>query len=507
MSFLFGKLCSLLLQEYFGETVEKVGVDLFRCGPKPLRLISNTTKLTVKEVAQSLTLLINFGLVTFETGKDSFVAEYKLNPQKILLLLRYPKYLMLMKNHYGNEAEIIVEEILKHGRDTTSCILLRSLKRVTSEIPEDEKSIKLQRIRDIFEMLINKQYIKRSPKVTKKKCVPELEPDEQNMFKLPKIDMPKLYEAFIKNLPVTTVDIFWEINFDRFHQDMRDDLMILSTARKINAISGEIMHFILQQMYLISNPHAPVSNPILVSELKDMCSRSKADSNITNHLEDYLAIMTEDYGGFLTKSKSLSAAYEVNLKTAIIEFTWCVLANSVDAKFGPNAARIFRLIREQEFIEQDEIQKKAMLPDKEAKFLTYSLLQSGWIQQHELKKNIQKAGPTKTFYLFYIDFEQVIRMCVEACYKSLYNIITLREQEKIDNKCLLEKKQRIDAIILHMRKEGASDEQVSEIEEMVTPPELALLEKIHLNVNKVSQAELQIDETLFILQLYLNFKG
>lgn len=54
-------------------------------------------------------------------------------------------------------------------------------------------------------------------------------------------------------------------------------------------------------------------------------------------------------------------------------------------------------------------------------------------------------------------------MCVEACYKSLYNIITLREQEKIDNKCLLEKKQRIDAIILHMRKEGASDEQVSEV--------------------------------------------
>lgn len=41
---------------------------------------------------------------------------------------------------------------------------------------------------------------------------------------------------------------------------------------------------------------------------------------------------------------------------------------------------------------------------------------------------------------------------------------------------------------------------------MVTPPELVLLEKIHLNVNKGSQAELQIDETLFILQLYLSFK-
>lgn len=53
---------------------------------------------------------------------------------------------MLMKSLYGNEAEIIVEEILKHGRDTTSHILLRSLKRITCGLNEEEKkTINLQR--------------------------------------------------------------------------------------------------------------------------------------------------------------------------------------------------------------------------------------------------------------------------------------------------------------------------------------------------------------------------
>lgn len=80
----------------------------------------------------------------------------------------------------------------------------------------------------------------------------------------------------------------------------------------------------------------------------------------------------------------------------------------------------FRLIRDQKFIEQEEIQKKGMLPDKEAKFLTYSLLQSGWIQQHELKKGLPKAGPMKTFFLFYIDVDQVailpiIFICTIVC--------------------------------------------------------------------------------------------
>lgn len=54
-------------------------------------------------------------------------------------------------------------------------------------------------------------------------------------------------------------------------------------------------------------------------------------------------------------------------------------------------------------------------------------------------------------------------MYIEMCYKSLYNAIVRREHEKMENRCLLDKKQRIDAIALHMRKEGATDEQVAEV--------------------------------------------
>lgn len=63
-------------------------------------------------------------------------------------------------------------------------------------------------------------------------------------------------------------------------------------VRKINAAGGKLMHFILKQMYLKSNASASVSNPLLISELKEICSRSKADSSLVNHLEEYLAIMS-----------------------------------------------------------------------------------------------------------------------------------------------------------------------------------------------------------------------
>lgn len=44
------KLCSLLLQEHFGEIVEKIGTYLIRTGTQPLRMIVNDTGLLLDQV-------------------------------------------------------------------------------------------------------------------------------------------------------------------------------------------------------------------------------------------------------------------------------------------------------------------------------------------------------------------------------------------------------------------------------------------------------------------------
>lgn len=44
----------------------------------------------------------------------------------------------------------------------------------------------------------------------------------------------------------------------------------------------------------------------------------------------------------------------------------------------------------------------------------------------------------------------------------------------------------------------------SQIAELITPPEATLLEKTHATINKLHQAELEIDTTLFIMEMYLD---
>nr|CAD7257047.1 unnamed protein product [Timema shepardi] len=93
MSVQFGKLCSLILLEHFGDIVQKVGYDLFKWGSKPFNLIVNTTGLPISQVKQAIRILIQYGFVSFSLGTTPNKPNYTLLPEKVYLLLRYPRSL------------------------------------------------------------------------------------------------------------------------------------------------------------------------------------------------------------------------------------------------------------------------------------------------------------------------------------------------------------------------------------------------------------------------------
>lgn len=61
-------------------------------------------------------------------------------------------------------------------------------------------------------------------------------------------------------------------------------------------------------------------------------------------------------------------------------------------------------------MEQDQIQQLAMIPDKEAKYLTYKLLQENFLQMQELRKPTMGSGLNKSFFLFHVDLNQVFSL-------------------------------------------------------------------------------------------------
>lgn len=104
-----------------------------------------------------------------------------------------------------------------------------------------------------------------------------------------------------------------------------------------------------------------------------------------------------------------------------------------------------------------------MIPAKQAKFLTYTLAQGNYIQIQDVKKSGVSAGPMKTFYLFYIDLDRIVKMQIEYCYHALYNILQRRDHESTSNKRMIDKQLRVDILSSNMKEHGATEELLADV--------------------------------------------
>ncbi|KAL3265439.1 hypothetical protein HHI36_009642 [Cryptolaemus montrouzieri] len=481
MSSQVGKVISLILQERFGPVIEKVGTFLFQYGSNPLLYIKRTTDLPLGKVKEALCVLIKHRLAIFKPNKNENIANYSLCIENILLMMRFPKYLSLIKKKFGDEPEMMIEELLQNGYLTTSEIILRVAEKLKCDVNN------LPNVRDKFVSLIIAKYINRLPLPSdEEKPVPIFGTNETELFTLPKIDMKKLAQAYANIIPKDDLgdNVFWVVNYDRFHQDMRDKCLVDAFIKRFDENAGE---FLL--------------------EIRDIVRKKVVYPNLVTFFDQYVTVIEQDSSQIIRKfGEASGGSFQIHLKEAYTQLAWELVEQVILEKFDSKAARIFRLVKLKKFVEPDQIQQLAMIPSKEAKKLSYLLLEENFLKLQELKKPQSNTGPNKSFTLFYIDLESIVRNLLELCYKTLFNAMTRKSHERFVNKRIIDKKQRVDTIAMGMQAQGATEEQLADIEEMITPPEKEMLDKIDKKMKKLNIEELEIDGTIFLLQMYLKYQ-
>ncbi|CAK9804650.1 DNA-directed RNA polymerase III subunit RPC3 [Anthophora plagiata] len=498
MSLMCRKLCSSILCEHFGHIVQCVGEDLLKYGAKPLAMIRHTTHLSVAKIKEALCVLIKYDFVTHRQTERGI--EYFLNYKKVLMILRYSRYIFFVKTVCGDESEMMLEEVLKHGYLTASDLIMRTYKKIEQSPSDLQPSVSV--LKDKFELLVKNQFLMRSLYT---------ETTEEKVSEKPDFSLPDLNIAAIsKRIQGESGDpgdnkVYWKVNFDRFTQDLRDQIIVSAMHKRLDENAGELMRQLLFLMYLRTASWADTSNPIPLTEIKDAVRKVNYPL-LAQHLDQYLRLIEEDTSQFLKRvGDSGGGQYSVNMKEAFKQLAWTTLENIVMERFGSKAARIFRLVRDRKYIEQEQIQQLAMIPAKEAKHLTYTLLQENYLQMQEIKKTGVSAAPMKTFFLFHIDLNMVARMEVEHCYHALYNTMQRRDYEVSCNKRMIDKQLRMQTLTSNLKEHGATEEQLAEIADMMTPSEKQQLEKVQNTIKKLGIVELQIDDTLFLLTMYLRY--
>ncbi|XP_047640777.1 DNA-directed RNA polymerase III subunit RPC3 isoform X2 [Phacochoerus africanus] len=490
------KLCSLLLQEHFGEIVEKIGVHLIRTGSQPLRVIAHDTRTSLDQVKKALCVLIQHNLVIYQVHKRG-VVEYEAQCSRVLRMLRYPRYIYTAKTLYSDTGELIVEELLLNGKMTMSAVVKKVADRLT-ETMEDGKTMDYAEVSNTFVRLADTHFVQRCPLVPATENsdpgplppAPNLVINEKDMYLVPKLSLigkgkrrrssdedatgePKAKRpkhATDNKEPSPDDGIYWQANLDRFHQHFRDQAIVSAVANRMDQIFRSL--------------------PVGYNISKQV-------------LDQYLTLLADDPLEFVGKSgDSGGGMYVINLHKALGSLATATLESVVQERFGSRCARIFRLVLQKKHLEQKQVEDFAMIPAKEAKDMLYKMLSENFMSLQEIPKTPDHA-PSRTFYLYTVNILSAARMLLHKCYKSVANLIERRQFETKENKRLLEKSQRVEAIITSMQATGAEEDQLQEIEEMITAPERQQLETLKRNVSKLDACEIQVDETIFLLESYI----
>ncbi|XP_009582155.1 PREDICTED: DNA-directed RNA polymerase III subunit RPC3, partial [Fulmarus glacialis] len=404
------KLCSLLLQEHFGEIVEKIGTYLIRTGTQPLRMIINDTGLLLDQVKKALCVLIQHNLVTYQLQKRGFV-EYEAQCKRVLRILRYPRYIYTAKTLYNDTGELIVEELLLNGKMTMSAVVRKVADRLT-ETMEDGKTMDYADVSNTFVRLADTHFVQRCPLVPETPESPEAPPppaptlviNEKDMYIVPRL-----------NLPPPDDGIYWQVNIDRFHQHFRDQGIVSAVANRMDQTSSEIVRTMLRMSEVTTSSSAPYTQPLSSNEI----FRSlPAGYNIVKQvLDQYLTLLADDPLEFVGKSgDSGGGMYTVNLHKALASLATATLESIVEERFGSRCARIFRLLLRKKHLEQKQVEDFAMIPAKEAKDMLYKMLSENFVSLQEIPKTPDHA-PSRTFYLYTVNILSSARMLLHRCYK------------------------------------------------------------------------------------------
>ncbi|NXO96594.1 RPC3 polymerase, partial [Certhia brachydactyla] len=426
------RLCSLLLQEHFGEIVEKVGNSLLRTGPRPLRLLVGDTGLLPDQVKKALCVLIQHNLVGYEVQPRGFV-EYEARSERILRILRYPRYIYTAKTLYGDPGELLVEELLLHGHLPMSCAVARVADRLT-ETMEDGKTMDYTEVSSTFVRLADTHFIQRCPVVPECPQNPEAPPPpapalliaEKDMYVVPRLNLVgkgkrrrscdeeeegehkakrQKQEGGSSETPPDD-GIYWQVNLERFHQHFRDQALVNAVASRMDQTSSEVVRTMLRMSEVTTASGASHTQPLSSNEI----FRSlPAGYNIGKQiLDQYLALLADDPLEFVGKSgDSGGGTYTVSILPLFIYFFFGEFHLSSSqtfppknsTTFGSRCARIFRLLLRKKHLEQKQVEDFAMIPAKEAKDMLYRMLSENLVSLQEIPKTPDHA-PSRSFFIY-----------------------------------------------------------------------------------------------------------
>ncbi|VDK83683.1 unnamed protein product [Onchocerca ochengi] len=506
--------CVEILEDHFGPIAAVVGrVLLSEAVPLPVIFQRLRNQFRVSEIRRAMIILEQHGILQFAQDERQRII-YSAQAIDILRLVRSARCSFVAKTLYGEIAEAVCEEIVSQGRLTCSSCIRRVAARL--EVSNNE-------VKTVFARLAETQFVMRYPRVENNFCGCPIFEKHPDPFIMPDVILDaKKQETTIdlksrkrKNVSNEREDpdsdIYWGLNYMRFERYLRDE-MVVSAYESGDAVPEncvKTLKILLKISEMKADSTAAASFPISIHDVVRAANIN--EMSLERHdIEVALRLLCES-GGIVRKvGESAGGLFVVDFEKAIATHCQRHIESAIRERLDIRAVRVFRLLMQKGFLEEDHVEKLAMLSSTEARKLCYQLLEKEFVlMKHVAKTN--DFAPARTIYLYYVDLSVVAHNLYLFTCKVLRNIIIRRRHETREHKVLIDRNLKMETIVANIEMdENLDDEtkkqQISEVEEMyLTPGDRATLEKYRKGQTTLIGTEIEIDHDILLYTLFLNF--
>lgn len=305
--------------------------------------------------------------------------------------------------------------------------------------------------------------------------------------------------------PADSSSVYFSVNYDKADQMLRDAVIISSLRNRFNDESvAAVAESLVRLSSKLSVPGSPMSSSVtvesIINDLKEL-GLSEAD------VRSCLNVLVEEPDSGIRAVERLAGGglYAVDALHVLQRVVEATVASMIEQKYGSRYARVFRIVQANKSQPQKLIEENALMPPKDCKEIIFTLLRDGLVRTNYYTRTADYA-PGKTHFLFSIDLEQVSRRLMSTCCHAIINVIKRRHFEHDSNRLLIERKSHVDALIAQLQAQEDTEQQVEDLKATFSTRDLELIDSAERAFRKLQMAELQVEETLFTLQTWLQLK-
>ena len=357
---------------------------------------------------------------------------YKIEIDDILHRLRYPRFLLHVRECLGKTHELLLEGLLEHGRLRSHQLFARA-----SATPGyDNHSNQGKTLEDIFGQLVEGRFVERVPigygsnQVSDSGGEAGQEGSQATEYKKTNdVQSRSTIHDDGNKLSAEVVglgeedDALWRVNANEFNRRFRHIACAALVREKVDQSAGHLLLTMLEIsrghevkvdeerstsvteadiMQKLSGPGAPMQ----MKNMKSALEKLSADTS------ELISCIGNTHGG---------ANYCVNMRRIIDLIRIKEIEAVVRERFGGPACRIFRLLLLKRNLEQKQIAEMAMIPVKDTRELLYKLLKAEYVQIQEVARTSDHA-PSRTFYLWRVDLLRVVEQVGRDLYRATSNL-------------------------------------------------------------------------------------